>query len=100
MDRAGHYVRGDLGRPDGAQAVRVRADAVLMADTEITVLRPSAQTRRLLSEILIDVVANGGSVSFMHPLGAAVVLDTLSMAAPPACMRSWDVIAPPNGLES
>ena len=31
----------------------------------------AAQTRALLSEILIDVVANGGSVSFMHPLDTA-----------------------------
>lgn len=42
-----------------------------MGELEITVLRDSATTRALLSEILIDVVANGGSVSFMHPLDAA-----------------------------
>ena len=39
-----------------------------MADIEIAVLRKSATTRAQLSEILIEVVANGGSVSFMHPL--------------------------------
>ena len=38
--------------------------------TEITIksLCASPKTREKLSEILIEVVANGGSVSFMHPL--------------------------------
>ena len=35
---------------------------------EISVLRASPETRRMLSELLIETVANGGSVSFMHPL--------------------------------
>jgi ribosomal protein S18 acetylase RimI-like enzyme len=39
-----------------------------MAAIEITTLRPSAETREQLSQILIEVVADGGSVSFMHPL--------------------------------
>ena len=38
--------------------------------TEITIkaLCASPRIREMLSEILIEVVANGGSVSFMHPL--------------------------------
>jgi hypothetical protein len=38
--------------------------------TEITIipLTASPWIRRALSEILVEVVANGGSVSFMHPL--------------------------------
>lgn len=39
-----------------------------MPEIEITVLGPSPRTREMLSEILIEVVADGGSVSFMHPL--------------------------------
>ena len=42
-----------------------------MADIEITPLRRSLTTRAMLSEILIEVVAEGGSVSFMHPLKPA-----------------------------
>jgi ribosomal protein S18 acetylase RimI-like enzyme len=37
---------------------------------EITPLSASPAIRELLSEILIEVVANGGSVSFMHPLSS------------------------------
>ena len=39
---------------------------------EIARLSSSAQTIAALSEILIEVVANGGSVSFMHPLATDV----------------------------
>lgn len=39
-----------------------------MAEIEIRSLTPSPRNRAQLSEILIEVVANGGSVSFMHPL--------------------------------
>ena len=46
------------------------AQFVAMADAEITTLRASVETLAQLSEMLIEVVANGGSVSFMHPLGA------------------------------
>src|ERR1700694_4249140 len=35
---------------------------------EIRALSASPKIREMLSEILIEVVANGGSVSFMHPL--------------------------------
>ena len=38
------------------------------ADIEIRPLAPSPATRAALSELLIEAVANGGSVSFMHPL--------------------------------
>jgi ribosomal protein S18 acetylase RimI-like enzyme len=39
-----------------------------MPEIQITPLKASPAIRRSLSEILIEVVANGGSVSFMHPL--------------------------------
>ena len=61
------------------------AQFVAMAEPEITTLRPSAETRAQLSQMLIDVVADGGSVSFMHPLdpGAADAYwdDALTAAA-------------------
>ena len=39
-----------------------------LSDIEISALSASPEIRDRLSEILIEVVANGGSVSFMHPL--------------------------------
>jgi ribosomal protein S18 acetylase RimI-like enzyme len=42
-----------------------------MSEIEIRPLGPSPVIRAALSEILIEVVANGGSVSFMHPLEQA-----------------------------
>ncbi len=39
-----------------------------MAEIEIRTLSASPKIREVLSEILIEVVADGGSVSFMHPL--------------------------------
>ena len=39
-----------------------------MPDIEIKALSASPDTRAMLSEMLIETVANGGSVSFMHPL--------------------------------
>lgn len=40
----------------------------LMSDIEIKPLTATLRTVTMLSEILIETVANGGSVSFMHPL--------------------------------
>jgi ribosomal protein S18 acetylase RimI-like enzyme len=42
-----------------------------VADITIAVLDSSPATRAMLCEILIEVVAAGGSVSFMHPLDPA-----------------------------
>jgi ribosomal protein S18 acetylase RimI-like enzyme len=42
-----------------------------MSEIEIRPLGASPRVRELLSEILVEVVANGGSVSFMHPLAPA-----------------------------
>jgi len=39
-----------------------------MSTIEINELRASSTTRAMLSGLLIETVANGGSVSFMHPL--------------------------------
>jgi ribosomal protein S18 acetylase RimI-like enzyme len=41
---------------------------IVVADVEIKPLGPSPAIRAMLSELLIEAVANGGSVSFMHPL--------------------------------
>jgi hypothetical protein len=45
---------------------------------EITALTATPQIRAMLSAILIETVAHGGSVSFMHPL------------APDAAHDFWD----------
>jgi ribosomal protein S18 acetylase RimI-like enzyme len=52
-------------------------------DGTIEALRPTPYVRDKLSEILIEVVAHGGSVSFMHPLTpqAAVSFWDASLAA-------------------
>ena len=42
-----------------------------MSAIEIQALRASPEISRRLGEILIEVVANGGSVGFMHPLEPA-----------------------------
>ena len=42
-----------------------------MTDIQIGPLSATPEIRAMLSEILIEVVANGGSVSFMHPLAQA-----------------------------
>jgi ribosomal protein S18 acetylase RimI-like enzyme len=39
-----------------------------MSELKIAPLKNAPDTCRALSEILVEVVANGGSVSFMHPL--------------------------------
>jgi ribosomal protein S18 acetylase RimI-like enzyme len=39
-----------------------------MPDIQIKPLSPSPDIRAMLSEMLIEAVADGGSVSFMHPL--------------------------------
>jgi ribosomal protein S18 acetylase RimI-like enzyme len=43
-----------------------------MPEIKIAPLYDSPQIRGMLSEILVEVVANGGSVSFMHPLAIEV----------------------------
>jgi ribosomal protein S18 acetylase RimI-like enzyme len=42
-----------------------------MTDIQIGPLSATPEIRAMLSDILIEVVANGGSVSFMHPLARA-----------------------------
>lgn len=41
----------------------------MMSDIVIKALDALPRVRAMLSDLLIDTVANGGSVSFMHPLG-------------------------------
>jgi ribosomal protein S18 acetylase RimI-like enzyme len=56
-----------------------------MSEIEIRALSASPKVRAMLSEILIETVANGGSVSFMHPLDLATAKafwdDALAAAA-------------------
>ena len=56
-----------------------------MSEIEIKALSASPKICEMLSEILIEVVANGGSVSFMHPLAPETARafwdDALSAAA-------------------
>jgi ribosomal protein S18 acetylase RimI-like enzyme len=47
----------------------------LVTELEVSVLRASPETLAQLSEILIEVVASGGSVGFMHPLDAGAAVD-------------------------
>jgi ribosomal protein S18 acetylase RimI-like enzyme len=51
-----------------ASIVVLAWSASAMSEIEITPLKSSPEVRAMLSAILIEVVANGGSVSFMHPL--------------------------------
>lgn len=43
-----------------------------MSQIEIKALSASPKIRAMLSEILVETVANGGSVSFLHPLDLAM----------------------------
>jgi ribosomal protein S18 acetylase RimI-like enzyme len=43
-----------------------------MSEIKVAPLNASPQIREALREILVEVVANGGSVSFMHPLALEV----------------------------
>lgn len=54
-----------------------------MTSTEITVLSQDAETEKLLAALLVETVAAGGSVSFMHPLAqdAAEAFWRTSLAA-------------------
>jgi ribosomal protein S18 acetylase RimI-like enzyme len=56
-----------------------------VANLTITALDASPATRAMLCEILIEVVAGGGSVSFMHPLEPSAAdaywIDALGAAA-------------------
>ena len=54
-----------------------------MSEIDIRPLKATPAIRQQLREILVEVVANGGSVSFMHPLepGAADVFWDAALAA-------------------
>jgi ribosomal protein S18 acetylase RimI-like enzyme len=62
-----------------------------MSKIRIAPLQASAEMRQALSEILVEVVANGGSVSFMHPL-AFEVADTFWAGALAAAARGERVV--------
>ena len=46
----------------------IRPEPQFMPDIQIKTLKSSPDTCATLSEMLVEAVANGGSVSFMHPL--------------------------------
>lgn len=54
-----------------------------MNGLDIRLLRAAAETSAMLADLLIETVANGGSVSFMHPLSvdAALAFWDASLAA-------------------
>lgn len=62
-----------------------------MPEIKITPLTASPWIRAALSEILIEVVANGGSVSFMHPL-ALEVADTFWEGSLAAAARGERIV--------
>ena len=57
-----------------------------MSAIDIKALNASPDIREALSEILVEAVASGGSVSFMHPL-ASEVADTFWKASLAAAAR-------------
>src|SRR5215475_11949011 len=46
-------------------------EAEVMVEITVALVPATPEMRVALSEILVEVVANGGSVSFMHPLALA-----------------------------
>jgi ribosomal protein S18 acetylase RimI-like enzyme len=54
------------------KSVFIRLELAEMPEIEIRALDASPDIREALSEILVETVANGGSVSFMHPLAVEV----------------------------
>jgi ribosomal protein S18 acetylase RimI-like enzyme len=63
-----------------------------MSEIKVAPLNASPQIREALREILVEVVANGGSVSFMHPL-ALEAADTFWEGALAAAARGeWVVL--------
>src|SRR5258708_14843887 len=62
-----------------------------MPELKIGPFNASPRIRRALSEILVEVVANGGSVSFMHPL-ALEVADTFWEGSLAAAARGERIV--------
>ena len=63
----------------------MHSPGAVLPEIEIKALGPSSDVLKMLSEMLIEAVANGGSVSFMHPLPPEVAHrfweDSLASAA-------------------
>ncbi len=62
-----------------------------MFKIEIRALGDSPKIRAMLSEILVEAVANGGSVSFMHPLALATA-DAFWVGALAAAARGERIV--------
>jgi ribosomal protein S18 acetylase RimI-like enzyme len=66
-------------------SVFIRLELAKMPEIEIRALDAAPGIREALSEILVETVANGGSVSFMHPLAVEMAYtfwsDSLAAAA-------------------
>ncbi len=70
-------VRGDLRQRNHCAlrlCRRTRPELTVMPDIDIRALKASPDILRALSEILVETVASGGSVSFMHPLAPEAAL--------------------------
>jgi hypothetical protein len=70
-------------------------DQIATADIEIKPLSPSPAIRTVLSGLLIEAVANGGSVSFMDPLPIEVA-DKFWESALTAAARGDRIISAPS----
>ena len=53
---------------NNAESHFIRPEPSFMPDIQIRALQSSPDTCAMLSEMLVEAIANGGSVSFMHPL--------------------------------
>ncbi len=68
LERGRHLQTEDVERIAEIKRKRSRPEPMLMPDIQIKSLRRAADICAGLGDMLIEAVANGGSVSFMHPL--------------------------------
>jgi ribosomal protein S18 acetylase RimI-like enzyme len=73
------------------KSVFIRLELAEMPEIEIRALDASPDIREALSEILVETVANGGSVSFMHPL-AVEAADTFWSGSLAAAVRGERIV--------
>jgi ribosomal protein S18 acetylase RimI-like enzyme len=74
-----------------------RSELADVSQIEIKALNASPKTCEMLSEILIEVVANGGSVSFMHPLKPETARAFWDDALAAAARDEWIVLGAWDG---
>jgi ribosomal protein S18 acetylase RimI-like enzyme len=74
-----------------SKSVFIRLELAEMPEIEIRALDASTDIREALSDILVETVANGGSVSFMHPL-AVEAADTFWRGSLAAAARGERIV--------